>query len=132
MSSGGFVEDITPESMKGGNFFENLAYDLANITTQYITLGTVGVGKEGVKEGVAVSGVKEITGANAAEEANRMAREQYEEAKAAALKQRQDQMFESGMDQINKSKLAGAARNAAKTNKNFGSSLGDEQDFLGL
>lgn len=147
MSSGdggsgkGFFDSLKPESLSGkGNFFENLLTDTINYTSQYFSAGLVGYGQDGVKTGVTgtagVNGLKEITGAKAAEDANKMAREQFEQARDDAQAERAEAIRQTGREELQKSRIAGAARNA-RTSSGKGSygsfSLGeDERDFLGL
>lgn len=129
----------------GGNFFENLLTDVANIGVQSATFGVYGVGKNGLKNGVTTNtvrtggraaefGVKEITGANAAEQANALAREQFELQKEQSQAERAEAYRQVGIDQVKQSMLAGAARNTSRGASNKGSfSLGgDEKDFLGI
>lgn len=136
MSGGGDGNFL--ESFKGkGNFFENLAVDIANTGVQTVTAGILGVDRDGVKGGETVKGLKEVTGARAAEKANDFARQQFEEQKAAAEAERLESQKQQGRDQMVQSMKAGAARNATKNSVNkgtaiSGSNLGDQQDFLGL
>lgn len=145
MSSGGdggnFFDDLTPETLKGGNFFNNLIEDVVNVGVNTATFGTVGYkdGSLGTKYGVVsgtagravVDGTKVITGAKAAEDANEMARQQFEEQKLAAEQERQNMIVTKGREQMRASQLAGAARRAG-TNVT-GNLLGtNEKDFLGL
>lgn len=136
MSSGGDGNYLN--SFKGkGNFFENLALDIANVGVQTVTAGTVGVDRNGVKAGETTKGLKEVTGARAAEKANEFARKQFEEQKSAAEADRLEAQKQQGRDQMVQSQKAGAARNATKNSVNKGtaiggSNLGDQQDFLGL
>lgn len=156
MSSGngggkGFVDNlVNVESTSGkGNFFENIFADAVNLTTQVTTGGVFGFEDGKISNGVStniakktgkevVSGLKEITGAKAAEDANKMARTQFEEAKAESEADRVNQQNQIAMSQIQQSQIAGAARSVGtrSTNKSQGfgsSSFGDyEKDFLGL
>lgn len=123
----------------GGNFFENLFTDIANYGLQTVTGGVAGYGKDGVKGGVSMGAVKEVTGANAAEEANEMAKKQLEQQEDAANAARVESQSQVERSQIQQSRMAGAARNAGRSSstakgKAVGSfSLGaDEKDFLGL
>lgn len=135
---GNFFNSLSGE----GDFFENLLTDVANIGAQSITGGFAGVGKDGLKTGVtsdgivaggkaAVKGLKDVTGATAAEQANALAREQFEKSQADILNQRNENIKQVGRDQVKQSMLAGSARNAGKTSGSF-SLGGDERDFLGL
>ena len=142
------INSITPESLNGeGNFFENLGSDLLNLTFQGSTFGQVGYGDGKVTGGATakvaesagqsvVSGLKEVTGAKAAEDANTMARQQFEQAKADAETARVTAQNQTAMDQVNQSKAAAAARNStSRTTKRGDVSLAlgqDERDFLGL
>lgn len=148
---GGFFDNlVNVESLSGeGNFFENAFADIVNLGVQGATLGYLGyedgkisngastnVAKKAGKE--VVSGLKEVTGAKAAEEANTFAREQFDASKAQAEKDRKDALAQTARDQVNQSQMAGAARATAAsrtTSKGSGGSLSlgqDEKDFLGL
>ena len=78
----------------GTNIFE----DFINFGTQIATIGTLGFDQNGFKGGVTVDATKEITGAAAAEEANKLARQQYEEQKAALEEQRQNKILQDKND----------------------------------
>lgn len=115
----------------GTNIFE----DFINMGTQIATLGTLGFDQNGFKGGVTVDATKEITGAAAAEEANKLARQQYEEQKAALEEQRQNKINQDKNNQI-------AASNASTSNKSSSSTSATgvvntynnpgQTDFLGL
>jgi hypothetical protein len=116
-----------------GNFFENVL----NTYLQTQTGGMVEYDKGfkgNVQNDVGLQIIKETSGAKAAEEANEMAREQFEEQKVAAEQDRNNQILQRGREQIQASQLAGAARRAGtNSNRSTGTVLGsDERDFLGL
>lgn len=149
---GGFFDDlINVESLSGGgNFFENAFADIVNIGVQTATLGTVGYEDGKLSNGYVtniakksgqgtVSGLKEVTGAKAAEAANALATKQYEEAKAQAEEERANTIAQTARDQINQSQKAAGARASStsratpKITSSGSSSLGDaESDYLGL
>ena len=124
-----------------GNFLE----DIVNVVTQVSTAGLVGY--EGGKIGAGVTTkesfnvVKELTGASAAEDANKAAEKNLREQKALAEQDRKEQTAQHAKEQLIASKQAGGARRstskkasakgsiAPKAQTNLGS---DEQDFLGL
>lgn len=132
----------------GGNFFENIFSDVANVALQSATAGTVGyrdggftqgVTGDAIREGGRVTrdGLKQVTGAAAAEEANAQARSQYEQARVDAEAARVEQQNRTARDQVNKSQMAQSARspqNRGGGSNGYGSfSISqDEQDFLGL
>lgn len=142
MSGGGdgFGEDIldsvTPSVFKkGGNFFGNLINDDLNFGLQLVTGGLLGFKDGKLRAGATTELVKEMSGAKAAEDANEMARQQFEEQKLAAEQDRQNAIVMKGREQIQASMLAGAARRAGTNTRSFagGALLGsDEKDFLGL
>lgn len=111
--------------------------DVVNVATQISTAGTVGYGKQGVKKGItteaAVDVTKEITGAKAAEEANAMARDQFNLATEQAKQDRLNSQTAAKNGQIAASNSAGAARgSASSTTKRANTPVGDVSDFLGL
>lgn len=131
-------------SSDGDDFFSKVGNKFVDYTAQMFTGGFVGYqdGKFGAS-GVSSDMLKDVTGATAAEEANKLARQQFEEAKAEADAQRVEQQAQTGRDQIRQSQMAAAARSTASSrsaNKATASSasgggltLGeDEKDFLGL
>jgi hypothetical protein len=144
------VDPLVPDSLtKGGNFFENLGNDVMNYGVQALTLGTLGYQDGKVSNGVTTNywrevgrasrkGIKDVTGATAAEEANRLAREQFEQQRADAEAARLESIRQTGRDQMRQSNLAGAVRNTARSTANRGQavgsySLGDEEkDVLGV
>jgi hypothetical protein len=147
----GFFDNIVNvESFSGkGNFFENLGNDFINFSTQMGTGGYLGYEDGKISNGATtnlfkktgketVSGLKEITGAKAAEEANLQARQQFEETKANAQAARVEAQQQLAKDQLQQSNIAGAARAKRTTSANKGQpvpgvTLGaDERDFLGL
>ena len=81
-----------------------------------------------------VQGTKEVTGAAAAEDANALAREQFEQDKARLTKERADAQATNQRRQITASKgAAGARGNTSTTTGGQGTSLNNTQtDFLGL
>ena len=115
-----------------------------NAATQVSTGGMVGYGKDGLKTGIqgeqfikagntAVKGLKDVTGATAAEEANAQARSQFEDQAAQARQQRADAQILNQRNQVAASNNAGAARANRGTNRSTrSSSVGDVSDFLGI
>lgn len=153
MSSGngggkGFFDNIVNvESLSGGgNFFENLGKDILNAGVQSATAGFVGVEDGKLSNGVTtnwykklgkevVSGTKEITGAKAAEQANKEARRQFDTQREDMFNERNASIQRTARDQMQQSQMAQGVRSAGTANKNTGSSqiLGSyERDFLGL
>ena len=155
MSSGngggkGFFDNIASVDMLSGkgNFFENVIHDVVNASIQGVTAGVLGYEDGKISNGYStniakssgkaiVSGVKEVTGAKAAEQANDLARQQVAEAKAEAMKAREEAQARTARDQMTQSQVAATARNANTNKKStamlVGSQLGaDEKDFLGL
>lgn len=151
---GGFFDGIAKVASFGGegNFFENLFSDVVNVGVQSATFGTVGYENGKLSNGVTTniakksgkgtaSGLKEVTGAKAAEAANDMARKQFEDAQAQAEVDRKNTLAQNARDQVNQSQTAAGARASAtsrstsKGTSTSGGSLslgGDEKDFLGL
>lgn len=107
---------------------------LIDIGANYFSLGTIGFGKEGFKEGISVKGLKEVTGAAAAEEANEMARKQFEEQKTAAQRDRENALAANAAQQLQLSRTAGSSRKPSTTSNKPSNNLlgGAERDFLGL
>lgn len=114
-----------------------------DVVSNAFTLGTVGFGKEGFstdkgfyKEdvgGATVDGIKEVTGANAAEEANEFAREQAEEAKVQADNDRKTSIKQNERRQVSASRSAGRTRKgSSNSSPNSSSTTGGGQDALGL
>lgn len=108
-----------------------------NVATNVVSGGTVGFGEDGFGQGVvtkeAIKGVKEITGANAAEEANKLARTQYEDQVQAARADRANAIATDQRNQLNLSNSATGARTGANNKSNNKTSVtGDVTDFLGL
>lgn len=143
-NGGNFFGSLNSKTLGGkGNFFENVFQDAINYQLQLATGGTIGYGNGGLKTGATtdtvVGGVKELTGAAAAEKANALARQQFEDQKNAALTARQENIANVARDQLRQSDLAGAARSASRTyspnsgSTASGSNLGAaERDYLGL
>lgn len=80
---------------------------------------------------------KDITGANAAEDANKLAREQFEQGKADILSERELAREKNAAAQLKASNLAGGLRRGRKSSAPAKTAsapaLGsDERDFLGL
>lgn len=131
-----------------GNFFDNLFSDVANYTVNTATAGLLGYENGRIGNGVTTNtlreagratrdGIKEITGASAAEEANAQARAQYEQARADAEAARVEQQNRIAQSEITKSRSAQRSRSTqsrTRTSGGYGSfSISqDEQDFLGL
>jgi len=127
----------------------NIVGEVANAGVQATTGGFVGFDAQNgtLKEGVTTNAIKDVTGATAAEEANKMAAKQFDDAKKTALKAQQEAKARTARDQMSASRLAassrksGAGRTSSNKSSNGGggalaatnSKLGtDEQDFLGL
>lgn len=110
--------------------------DVINVGTQLMTGGLVGYSKNGIGAGItgeaAIDATKEVTGANAAEEANALARQQYEDSVEAARVQRQDAITRNARNQVAASQGAGAARTFNRSGNNSSQVIGDVSDFLGL
>lgn len=131
--------------MCGGS--NSVVEDIVSGASQITTGGLVDVNADGsVKGGVTTNlvedVVKDVTGASAAEEANELAREQFEEGKQKAIDQRAEARSKNARDQLAASRGAASNRRSGKSGDNKGrkgagdssvSSLGsDTQDFLGL
>ncbi len=132
----------------------SLLESILDITTQAVTGGSVGFQKggfgtgtlqklEGVEEGSELGfetlpltpTLKKVTGAEAAEEANRFAREQLEKEKAEALAARESAKAQSAAEQLSISRQASPIRGrgiSRTTGSRFSDLSGDERDFLGL
>ena len=124
----------------GGSLIEDALNIFANVSTGGL------VGFDGANNGftpgivgrAGVQGLKEVTGAQAAEDANKLAREQFEQQKADALQDRENALALDAATQLQVSRSAGGLRRS--TNRSGGdprpstsNSLGgDERDFLGL
>lgn len=114
--------------------------DVVDFSTQAGSLGLFGYDKEeGFKAGkvgqLAIDATKEVTGAAAAEEANAIARDQFEKDEARLTKQRADAQSEHRKRQVSLSKGASRARgNSTSTSSTqTSSSINNTQtDFLGL
>lgn len=126
-------------STGGGNsFFESFI----DVGTNLFSLGSLGYKSDEGGYGAGVYGkkgieaTKEVTGANAAEEANEQARQRFEEEKTASEKQRSDNIALSAAKELQKSRSAASARGgvsgSSKGQSRFSSLGSDEADFLGL
>lgn len=119
----------------GGDFFENIFNEGLNTFTNVFSAGTLGFKNGGFQQGVATKavykGLKDVTGATAAEEANMLARQQFEKTAAQAEQDRLNAIQQNQNDQIRQSQLAGAARTSSRTTGRS-SLLGGERDYLGL
>ena len=109
-----------------------------NVGLQIATGGLVGVEGGQFKEGITTKGLKKVTGAEAAEEANELAREQFEQDKARIRKQREEDIALSGKRQVAASKGAARARGKVSGDSITGTgtpavgSQAGTKDFLGL
>jgi len=124
----------------------NIVESVIDVGLQYATYGTVGFDKDskfGLKKGVvtkgSIDGLKEITGAKAAEEANNMARQQMEEQRATTLNDRENAKKQDAANQLTLSNRAGGIRNQVNSSlstsrggNRYSTLGGEEQDFLGL
>lgn len=128
-------------STGGGNsFFESVL----DVGLQLGTFGLVGFKDDegGLSAGITgeplVDVLKDVTGATAAEEANQLARQSMEEAKAAELQAREDARSQTAANQIAASRRAQALRTPSGTGapstspSAIGGVTGDERDFLGV
>lgn len=124
-----------------GNFFEGLTNDVLSGFTQYATGGFVNFkdGKFTTEDASATNAVKEVTGAKAAEDANKMAQKQIDEAKAKAETDRKNAITAQAQSEMRSSQMAAAARKTTSnksgdvTSGTGSLTLGDdEKDFLGL
>jgi len=118
------------------NFINNPIDGTINLVANASTGGLLGYEKGGFKAGVTgqpiMEGTKEITGAKAAEEANKMAREQFDKSVVDANTDRQNAIKQKQNNQINASLNAGQARSTANKKTNTTKPLGDVTDFLGI
>ena len=108
-----------------------------NVATNVVSAGLIGYENGGLKAGVtgqvAVDTTKDITGATAAEEANDMARQQFEQQTADALKVRQDNILANQRNQTALSNAAGSRNsNIGTPQKTTKTITGDVSDFLGV
>ena len=100
-------------SSGGGN---SLFESLVDVGLQVGTAGLVGVKSEegGLSAGVTgkpvVKGVKDVTGATAAEEANKLARDRFEQERADIVTARGEAKSQTAADQLAASRQAGGAR----------------------
>lgn len=117
---------------------ENNMMSFMDVATNLATLGTLGFDKDGISAGVItdplIEGTKELTGAAAAEDANALAREQFEKDEARLVKQREDAQASSAREQVSLSKGAARARgtDSTSTSTTQGSFNNNQTDFLGL
>ena len=108
-----------------------------NAFTNVFTFGQAGYGKDGfgMDKGVAgkqeINFLKEITGAKAAEEANAMARDQFNQEVAAKEVDRANAVSQKKNNQLNLSNNAQKLNNNSSPNKST-KIVGDVTDFLGL
>jgi outer membrane protein TolC len=122
----------------GNNFFQDALDVVTNtLSGNYGLLGydtKTGKMKAGALGKVLMDGTKEITGANAAEEANDMARKQYEDSVVKARQDRENMVAQNERKQIQLSNNAPSVSNkGSKINQSKGAPLvGDTSDFLGL
>lgn len=130
------------------DFLEDPIGSIVNLGVNISSFGTVGYNSsDGLttddgfwkKAGDATyKGLKDVSGATAAEEANKQARLQFEEAKLQGLKDRQEAIASKNRDDLIASRLAGGSRTSpgnskGSTKTSIYSKLGsDERDFLGL
>lgn len=134
--------------MCGGS--NSVVDDIVSGATQIATGGLVDYnpGENKIKGGVVtdtvVKGLKDISGASAAEEANKQARKQFEAEKQARLNQEKEAQARTARDQMAASRRAASVRKSGKgkSSASKGAGLGnsqavsnlgsDEKDFLGL
>ena len=117
-----------------GDFFKDLTKGLGDIAGGlFQATGLAAVGE------TVITGLKDITGASAAEEANKEAKKQFESERKAAEQERENVQTASARDQLKASKLAASVRTGGRARTSSvgaskTSSLGgsDVQDFLGL
>lgn len=125
--------------------------DLVNVGANFLTLGTVGYDAEKqsfrstkginsklvfkpMKDSI-TKGVKDFTGATAAEEANAAADARFQEEKAKAEQSRLDGIAGNERNAISASRLAGANRSSSGgsgSGGKYGKIGSDGKDFLGL
>jgi uncharacterized Ntn-hydrolase superfamily protein len=126
-------------SKKGNSVLQ----DILNIGLNVSTGGLVGFEADnggvgaGVTGEVAIDGIKEVTGVNAAEEANKLQREQFETEQENIAKDREDALAQKAADALKSSNLAGGNRrnrgkNSSNTSANTSSTGASGKDFLGL
>lgn len=119
---------LTNLSTGGVGSYSNKGFDL-NLKNGLLG----GVGTSVVSGTKAVGeGIKEVTGANAAEEANNIARQQFQDQAAQANAARADAKAANFRNEVAASQGAGAARKSTIANKRSSSIVGDTSDFLGL
>lgn len=106
-----------------------------NIVTNVGTGGLVGYDENGFSMSSGVlgapveKGLKDVTGATAAEEANKIAREQVEAEREQVMNDRKMQQQTNYRNQLAASRSASAAR---RRQAQASGGLGNEVDFLGL
>jgi len=124
-----------------GSDVEKVAETTLDVGLQTSTGGLVGYEDGGLKAGIVgekvVGGLKEITGAAAAEEANVLARQRFEEERQRELDIRQQQQEQTAAEQMTKSLAAGGRTGTTDRTGRSSlfrySSIGrGERDFLGL
>ena len=123
-------------SSGGGNSFFESAID---VVANAYSLGTVGFESDSGgfgANGPTVDVLKDVTGATAAEEANKAASDRFASEKAASDKQRTDNIAQSAANELQKSRSAASGRGGVSGSSrgiSRFSNLGtDEEDFLGL
>lgn len=138
---GGVFKSLESKTFSGkGNFFENLLTDVINYGLQSSTAGLVGYKNGGLQEGVGTDALKEVTGAAAAEEANRQSRAQYEQTRRETAEARTAAQNQTALNQVQQSEMAQGARayKGRTTASNAGQPVsgatlgGDERDYLGI
>ena len=114
--------------------------EVINLGTNYLTLGTTGYGKQGFGIGNedsllgrGIDGLKEVTGANAAEDANELAREQAEIDRNQKLAAREQAISEQERTQVARSRKSGQSNVSTSTTSASGATtFANNTDFLGL
>jgi hypothetical protein len=115
--------------------------DLTSVATQYLSLGVVnykdGKVSEGVLSRAVDEGVGELTGRNAAREANSTQRDQINKAAADRQIQLQQQRDQKQQNDVASSVAAGTIRASAQAQQQNALGLSDvsrnlSKDFLGL
>lgn len=110
--------------------------DIIDVGANIASVGLVGFNDKGFRAGVTgragLDAAKEITGAAAAEQANELARQQFENDKARLEQQRVDSIKENERRQVTASRSAGRARgNTSAAAANL-SGASNQTDILGL
>lgn len=124
---------------------ENPLETFADVSTQLLSGGIVGFEDGGFTPGVvgkpALAGLKEVTGAAAAEEANALTREAIEDERERRLREREELQARNARDALTRSRTAAGVRRGGGSGSGgfFGGSTfsdstigSDERDFLGL